>query len=601
MFPRFLRPARALALPAALLATAATATAAPVLGPAGDAFYSPPSSVPTSGPPGELIWYRPATKQLGASQSATGYDFLYRSSDSLGQPNFVTGTVLTPSSSTAAPRATIAYAFGTQGLAPQCAPSRAMAGNREPESPNIAAALARNYTVVSSDYAGYTTGAHATYTAGESEGHAVLDAVRAARQIPGLQAPASSKTAVWGYSQGGQAAGWAGQLATSYAPDVPLVGVAAGGIPADLQKTAENLDGGVGASFLIQAIVGLANQYPAAIPFDSLANDAGKAAKVDAETNLCLFSALPKYIDRPLTDFTVGNKSLAELTALPSIRSVIDQQKLGKTAPTVPVYQYHGQADEIVPLGQDYQLKKDWCALGVKDQFDLYPSEHLVTGLQAAPLALSWIDARIAGIPAPNNCGNALPDPSSTAPPHGGDFVVNLDHWQLSGTTTLAKLGQVLTLPADSTFDGSANLTTQTLTGNLSIKPFTTVISLLGIKVTTAITLTPAAAVSGTIALDGDGNLHVSGKAPVTVGIRSLSLGPITLGTNCRTSSPLNIPLQYDGPVSDLGSKGLTFNSVATFPSLTGCGLYGPLLTSLISGGGNKFSITQTPPAPRGY
>ena len=63
------------------------------------------------------------------------------------------------------------------------------------------------------------------YLIGISEGRAVLNSVRAARDLP--DAGASNRFAVWGHSQGGHASLYAGELAASYAPDLKLVGVAA--------------------------------------------------------------------------------------------------------------------------------------------------------------------------------------------------------------------------------------------------------------------------------------------------------------------------------------------------------------------------------------
>jgi secretory lipase len=63
------------------------------------------------------------------------------------------------------------------------------------------------------------------YLIGESEGRAVLDSVRAARDLP--DAGASNRFAVWGHSQAGHASLYTGELAASYAPDLRLVGVAA--------------------------------------------------------------------------------------------------------------------------------------------------------------------------------------------------------------------------------------------------------------------------------------------------------------------------------------------------------------------------------------
>jgi pimeloyl-ACP methyl ester carboxylesterase len=588
-----------LAVPAfAALGLATSASAAPIVGPAGDAFYTPPSSVPAAGTPGELISYRQAAQNLGSGlPSTTGYDILYRSTDSSGKPNFVTGSVLIPSGS----KATVGFAFGTQGLAPQCAPSKQLAAGTEYEGPNVALALKSGYSVVGSDYAGYTTGTHPAYTAGASEGHAVLDALKAAQQIPTGGTPAGGKTALWGFSQGGQAASWAAELAPTYAPDLNLIGLAVGGVPANLQKTAENLNKSVGASFLLEAVVGLANEYPEDIPFDELSNATGKAARDDAQSNLCVFAALNKYINRDIADFTTGGQTLAQLTAIPSVKKVIDAQQLGTKAVPVPVYHFHGQGDEIVPLQQDYDLKKAWCAKGVKDQFELYPSEHIVSALQAGPSVVKWIQDRLDGKAAPSTCNNGLPDPVSNADPAGGDFNVPLSNWNLTGTATLAKLNQSLVLPGGSTFSGNTNLTAKRLTGTLKVNPFLTPVTLFGIKINTAIRLVPAGDTSGSASLDDNGQLHITANAPVVIYINSLSVGPIKLGTNCRTQSTVHIPLKYDGSVANLGAGGLTFNSTATFPPLTDCGLYGPLLSALISGSGNKFALNVAPPAPKPY
>jgi acetyl esterase/lipase len=89
--------------------------------------------------------------------------------------------------------------------------------------------LARGYVVVATDYPGLGTPGIHPYLIGVSEGRAVLDSVRAARDLP--DAGASNRFAVWGHSQGGHASLYTGELAASYAPDLKLVGVA-GAAPA---------------------------------------------------------------------------------------------------------------------------------------------------------------------------------------------------------------------------------------------------------------------------------------------------------------------------------------------------------------------------------
>jgi hypothetical protein len=177
-----------LALAAVLaLAMVSSASAAPVEGPAGEAFYTPPSTTP-AGTAGELIWYRPATIDLKVSLPANkAWTVLYQSTAQRGEPDFVTGTVIVPTAkwSGKGSRPVVTIGIGTQGIASKCAPSKQMITGSEYAGGEIIEALKAGYAVDVTDYQGYTNGAIPTYTAGKAEGQAVLDIVRAARQLPG--------------------------------------------------------------------------------------------------------------------------------------------------------------------------------------------------------------------------------------------------------------------------------------------------------------------------------------------------------------------------------------------------------------------------------
>jgi hypothetical protein len=162
-----------------------------------------------------------------------------------------------------------------------------MGAGTDYEAANVVAALQKGDAVVATDYAGYTTGGAPTDIVGAAEGHAVLDIVKVASQVPNAGVSASAPVALWGFSQGGQAAAWAAELATTYAPNVQLEGVAAGGTPADLAETARFLDGNIGATFEMLAIIGLANQYPE-LPIDAVLNPAGAQAFATLKTQ-CVF------------------------------------------------------------------------------------------------------------------------------------------------------------------------------------------------------------------------------------------------------------------------------------------------------------------------
>ncbi len=82
--------------------------------------------------------------------------------------------------------------------------------------------MALDYVVVATDYPGLGTPGPHPYLIGESEGRAVLDSVRAARAIE--KAHAGKRFVVWGHSQGGHAALFAGELARRYAPELSSSG-----------------------------------------------------------------------------------------------------------------------------------------------------------------------------------------------------------------------------------------------------------------------------------------------------------------------------------------------------------------------------------------
>ena len=351
------------------------------------------------------------------------------------------------------------------------------------------------------------------------------------------------------------------------------------------------------------SIIGLSDQYPSDIDLPALENANGAAAVATIKSQ-CVFQTLLGFENVNIDQYTQGGETLAQLEATPSIASAIDAQQLGTTSIPVPVYQYHGQADEIVPLAQDIALKQQYCSDGVPDEFALYPGEHITTQFQAAPEVISWIGDRLAGDAAPNDCNESAPEPTSTANPPGGDFVVSLNKWSLAASLHLSKLDSTLTLPSSSTFSGDTDLTSQQLqAGTISVPTFTTTIDALGfLPLSLKVALVQQAPATGTASLDTSGNLHISGSVKETIDLQSISfLGIDLVSASCRTSSPVTFPLSFNGPVSSLGDGQLTFSGSATFPSLTDCGLLTGILNLLFPGSGNDFTFTVSPPAPTSY
>lgn len=588
-----------LALPlAALTLAVSSAYAAPVVGPADMSFYD--ANPVVGGAHGDLIAYRSTTVSLGDGAPATkAWTVKYQSTNSKGASNVVTGTVIVPTDAWTGtgPRPILSYAVGTHGLAQPCAPSFQLNKGTDYEAANIRAALKAGYAVLVSDYQGYTNNSTPTYLAGASQGHAVLDIVRAATQLNDAGLTATAKTVIWGYSQGGQSASWAAQLKNTYAPSMNLVGVAAGGVPADFVTTADVLDGSAGASFLFAGIIGLSQEYPELIPLNSLTNPLGQTTIARGKTE-CVFEALFDLMNHNLAEYTLNNQSLHQIQAnVPSTVTAMKAQDLGGDKVSVPFYQYHGKADEFIPLEQAYLLKRKYCAKFSDVTFDLFPSEHIATQFQGAKYALGWLGDRVAGTATKGSCNSTLPDPVSTANPGGGNFIVSLKAWPLTASVGLKTLAQTVYLPAASSFTADTDITAKTLKGSLSVPDFKQSLKILGIGSQVGMRITPVGDTTGTATLDNNGILKVHGAAYANITITSLSGIPFG---ECKTQTPVKFPLDFEGPVSSLGNGGLTFTGTTSFPLIKGCIISG-ILSAFMSGSGQTFSFTVAPPAPVRY
>ncbi|MGW3962688.1 lipase family protein [Amycolatopsis sp. NPDC005003] len=371
--------------------------AAPLLpGPFDDSFYTPPSPLP-AGKPGDVIRWRPTVPLLNAL-NADAWQVMYLSTNALGNRNAVTGTILVPKGVDPAKAQVIGYAVGTQGPAFKCTASKAMERGTLYDQPAINDSLSSGYAVAVTDYEGYSPTTVPTYITGQSMGPAVIDSVRAAQDLPAARLSKSAKVIFQGYSQGGGGSMWAGEKQPTYAPELNVVGVVAGGVPADLTEVAKGLDGYLGFGFLAFASVGLDAAYPD-LKLDSFLNDTGRQQLGDAKKNACTAELLLNYSFKKISDFTTSNP-----LGTPQWQARLAQNKLGAHPPRVPVFQYHASIDEIVNTPQAETLHRAYCAAGVREQWTTYLADHASGILAGNADAHQWIVKRFNGDPAPANC-----------------------------------------------------------------------------------------------------------------------------------------------------------------------------------------------------
>ncbi|MFF2330620.1 MULTISPECIES: lipase family protein [unclassified Streptomyces] len=392
-------------------------------------FYQPPASLPSAD--GALIRteHLPLALSLpgiGGPLPGTATRLMYKSTDSNGQPVAVTGAYIEPSAAWkgGSPRPLVAVAPGTMGQGDQCAASLGLehpiALNGESvsigyEDLSIYRLLASGVAVVVTDYVGLgATDRLHTYVNRLDGGHALLDAVRAARALPAASITSDSRVGLFGYSQGGGASAAAAELQPSYAPEITLAGTYSGAPPANLTEVIKGIDGSALAGALGWSLNGFLQAYPDLRALaDRYLNTAGRTALGDLST-MCVGDAIFGYGFKKSTAWTTTGQSLSDIVrSEPELQATLDDQRIGTLKPAGPVRLATGVQDDIVPHAQARQLAVDWCGKGANVTYEavILPNlgdglltNHLVPLLTDQGSAISWLTDRLSGKAATSNC-----------------------------------------------------------------------------------------------------------------------------------------------------------------------------------------------------
>ncbi|MGK8525187.1 lipase family protein [Nocardia asteroides] len=365
-----------------------------------DPFYAAPADVDRAAP-GDVLAVRQMPGLL-AFPGATVTMIKFRSTNSAGEPIAATTTVLTPPNPVPG-RPLLSYQHIINGLGTRCAVSRVLYTSDPSleirEAPALNALLLRGWSVALPDHLGPTS----AYGAAKLGGMITLDGIRAARRVAGLGL-ADSRVAMLGYSGGGMASGWAAALAPTYAPELPLVGVAAGGVPMNLVKMIEGLGYAPHAAFglAFAAAIGLEREYPARLPVSEHLNSVGLSVR-DRIADSCTNEILLVGAGRGIVDVAASN-SLAEDERA---RGVLEENSLELYGdiPATPVFQWRAQHDALIPVESVDATVRRYCDAGVQVQYEKFLSpDHLSAAVLGIPSALSWLEARFHGAPAPSNC-----------------------------------------------------------------------------------------------------------------------------------------------------------------------------------------------------
>ncbi|MEU6559403.1 lipase family protein [Nocardia nova] len=387
------------------------APAIPAL-PDSDPFYNPPPDVVAATPPGGII----AVRQINVANygllpvNVDAWLVSYRSNDHLDHPVGAVATLLKPRGTSKSPRKLLSTQIAEDSPGVNCAPSYALqqwSAGPTLLGQSVAPAeflmaqsgLAQGWAVVVPDH----EGPKGAYAAGPLGGRITLDAIRAAESFQPLEVAADSPVALYGYSGGSMPTGWAAELHKTYAPELNIVGVAEGGVGADLGMTLTMADNQATSGLVLAAIMGLSHEYPEfAAYLDQRMNPLGKTLTA-AKSGLCVAytAALLPFLNLKGLINTAGDP-LND----PPVASVIADTKMGKTVPDVPMFVWQSDWDEILPKPATTALVNTYCqdpSARVQYTTDLL-SEHGAAAVTGGPGALLWLRDRLDGVPVEGGC-----------------------------------------------------------------------------------------------------------------------------------------------------------------------------------------------------
>ena len=287
--------------------------------------------------PGAVLSTKSATLPTELATLGTAKRISYVTTDVNGQVISATGLVITPRSNKK--NRVVAWAHGTTGMADKCAPST----NQDVFWPEARAAIAellrRGWTVAAPDYAGLGTPQPHPYLIGYSEARAVIDNVKAARN---LDSNLSAQYVIDGHSQGGQASLFASQLAPSYDGALVLRGTAGIAPVSNVDLIAPYIPGTPNQGYLVMALYGTATVDSTFSPSSVLAPTAQQLTSV-LDTG-CLNEILNAYS-------TLTAEQLVNNGIVPdSVNAELAQwDNPAQSAPSAPILIVQGTADDAVP------------------------------------------------------------------------------------------------------------------------------------------------------------------------------------------------------------------------------------------------------------
>lgn len=261
--------------------------------------------------------------------------------------------------------------------------------------PDVATALGKGWFVNVPDHEGPL----AAFASGITEGHAVLDSIRAVLSS-NLGLESDSKVALWGYSGGSLASEWALEFQEQYSPDLKISGAALGGLVTNGTSTFALATGTIWGSLPIAGIVGVLTPYPESYEFmvsqlktSGLYNKTGFLAIKEMSFN----QGHDAFLNANIWNYFVNGSAVIEN---PLIKNVFLENTVMTYhgVPRAALFVYMAIKDELTLVTNVNAYVERNCLLGTNILYQRNTAGgHLDEYTNGIPRAFAWLESVLDG------------------------------------------------------------------------------------------------------------------------------------------------------------------------------------------------------------
>lgn len=362
-----------------------------VTAPGDDPFYRQPDDLKRF-EPGEIIDHRPVDIRLFRRRlDIEAWHLKFRTTTSDGTPAAGIATVMLPRRRAhGSRRPLLAYQPAIDSLGPTGDPSYTLRHGDHLELPAMLLALRRGWVVVAVDW----TGPQHSFVDLALAARFVLDGIRACLRFEPAGLDAITPVGLWGYSGGALATLFAAEQHPRYAPELHIVGAAAGGGGVDVTTSPEMFEAG---------------NLLSGIPFGACIAASRTFPDFDLEGHLTPYgralvaSAQEMTMEQLAMNFAFLRMS-SILTAptisdVPGTRACFEATRCGQATPATAMFLYHAVHDQATEIADVDTLVANYKGAGVDVTYRRYRlGEHIIVMVRALPAALRFLAQRFGSL-----------------------------------------------------------------------------------------------------------------------------------------------------------------------------------------------------------